>query len=294
MKINKSFFATTSMPVIDLTKEQLQELAEQSVNNRFTITGVQKKLSLNLERGRANRLTLINYPAGYILKPQTDEYKHMPEAEDVAMDIAASAGIKVVPHGLIKLDGEWAYITKRIDRRFDKDHADKLAMEDLCQLSGRMTEDKYKGSYEKCVEIIKQYSWRSGYDCTEFFMRVLISYLIGNSDMHLKNFSLIETEPGNREFVLTPAYDMLPVKLFLTGDDEDLALTLNGKKSRFRRRDFLLLAEKCGINEKTANRIIDTTFSRMDKYMKIIVNSELPIDMQDAMISLMRKRIEQC
>lgn len=294
MKINKAFFGTSSMPLIDLTKERLQQLAEQSVNQRLTVTGVQKKLSLNLERGRTNRLTLINYPAGYILKPQTDEYRHMPEAEDVAMDIAAAAGIKAVPHGLIELDGEWAYITKRIDRRFVKGNAVKLAMEDLCQLGGRMTEDKYKGSYERCVEIIKHYSSRSGYDCTEFYIRVLISYLIGNSDMHLKNFSLIETEPGNREFVLAPAYDMLPVKLFLTEDDEDLALTLNGKKSRFKRGDFLYLAEKCGINEKTSNRIIDKTFSRIDKYIDIIENSDLPVDMQNTMISLMRKRIELC
>ena len=294
MKIDKSFFGTTSMPVIDLTKEKLQELAEQSVNNKLTVTGVQKKLSLNLERGRTNRLTLINYPAGYILKPQTDEYKHMPEAEDVAMDIAVAAGIKVVPHGLIELDGEWAYITKRIDRCFVKEHVFKLAMEDFCQLGGRMTEDKYKGSYEKCVDIIKHYSTRSGYDCTEFFMRVLISYLVGNSDMHLKNFSLIEMEPANREFVLAPAYDILPVNLFLREDNEELALTLNGKKSNLKRGDFVLLAEKCGINEKTANRIIDKIFSRVDKYIEIIEDSELPANMQAEMIGLMRKRIGLC
>lgn len=294
MKISKSFFGTSSMPQIDISRDRLLELATINAHNKLTVTGVQKKISLNLERGHTNRLTLINYPSGYILKPQTEEYQYMPEAEDVAMDVAEAAGIKVVPHGLIDIDGEWAYITKRVDRKILRSGVEKLAMEDFCQLSGRMTEDKYKGSYERCVEIIRKYSMRSGYDCTEFFLIVLVSYLIGNSDMHLKNFSLIETEPGNREFVLAPAYDMLPVKLLLKEDEEDLALTLNGKKSNFRREDFLHLADSCGLSEKTANRIIDKTISRIDDYVAVIEQSELPSNMQTEMIELMRKRVKQC
>lgn len=286
MRIDKSFFGTASMPEIDVSRNKLEELASVSVGSGVTVTGVQKKLSLGLSKGRNSRLTLVNYPAGFILKPQTDEYSNLPELEDVVMDISAIAGIKTVPHGLIEIEGELAYITKRVDRK----GIGLYAMEDFCQLSGRMTEDKYRGSYERCVDVINEYSSRSGLDKTEFFMRVVVSYLTGNSDMHLKNLSLIETSPGNREFVLAPAYDMLPVNIVIPEDTEELALTLNGRKSNFKRQDFMELACKCGIQEKVAERIIDRTISLMQKFEAAINCSELSAELKDRLNSLMQAR----
>ena len=184
-------------------------------NEGFTVPGVQKKLSLHLSSDTNARLTIVDYPTGFILKPQTEEYAHMPEYEDLAMRLAELIGIQTVPHALIKMKDEYGYITKRIDRDITQDQIKLYAMEDFCQLSNRLTQDKYKGSYENCGRIIKKYSITPGLDLSELFLRVAGSFVMGNSDMHLKNFSLRETEPGSRRFQLSKAYDMLPVNVIM-------------------------------------------------------------------------------
>ena len=289
MIINKSFFGTKTIPHIEIDEDTIKELANKSIEKKQTVTGVQKKLSLNFDKDNMDRLTLVDYPVGYILKPQADEYPALPESEDLVMDIANAAGIKTVPHGLIEYDGKWAYITKRIDRKKDI----KYAMEDFCQLSGRLTEDKYKGSYEKCVEVISQYSSRKVIDKTEFFLVILISFITGNSDMHLKNFSLIETKPGNREYVLSPAYDLLPVNVVDTNDKEELALPLNGKKTKIRRKDFLALAEKCEIEIEVAEKIINNISKRLPKFIEMTEQSEMPDELKERFIELMKERTER-
>ena len=193
----KRFFGTKTLPDIEVSEDVLEQLAIESTNKGLTVPGVQKKMSLHLDNsGATPRLTLVNYPTGYILKPQTKEYPCLPEAEYLVMQMAEKAKIRTVPHALIRIkaqDNALAYITKRIDRRDGK----MLAMEDFCQLDGRLTEDKYKGSYERCAKIIRKYSSRAGLDITELFIRVVFSYIVGNSDMHLKNFSLIETDENS-------------------------------------------------------------------------------------------------
>jgi serine/threonine-protein kinase HipA len=86
-------------------------------------------------------------------------------------------------------------------------------------------------------------------------MRILFCFITGNSDMHLKNFSLIEDAPGSRQYRLSPAYDLLPVNI-VSDDDEETALTLRGKKRRLKRPDFEALASSCGIDSKTTDRLI--------------------------------------
>lgn len=155
------------------------------------------------------------------------------EAEYLAIQMAKTAGIKTVPFALIKQGDKLAYITKRIDRPGTgsaKKQGQMLAMEDFCQLDRRLTQDKYKGSYERCARAIERYSVRMGLDMTEFFLRIVFSYIVGNSDMHLKNFSLVETAENSQEYVLSQAYDMLPVNVILPEDQEQMALTLNGKR----------------------------------------------------------------
>lgn len=183
-----NFFHTKEMPVLDITKEQLEFLVNETVNEGLTVPGVQKKLSLHLSSDIDARLTIVDYPTGYILKPQTEEFENMPEFEDLAMRLAEIMGIQTVPHALIKMNGEYAYITKRIDREITEKEIKLYAMEDFCQLSCRLTQDKYKGSYEQCGRIIKKYSTTPGLDMSELFLRVLGSFVMGNSDMHLKNF----------------------------------------------------------------------------------------------------------
>ena len=160
----RKFFGTEYIPRIELTEEAIQALANKTVNKGLTVPGVQKKMSLHLTAGKDSRLTLVNYPTGFILKPQTEEYGNLPEYEQMTMLMAEAVGIQVVPHGLIKVDDRFAYITKRIDRHIIRGKADLLAMEDFCQLAGRQTVDKYKGSYEICGKIIKKYSSYIGFD----------------------------------------------------------------------------------------------------------------------------------
>ena len=275
MKCKADFFGLKELPAIDIDKETLEELALKSSSLGLTVPGVQKKLSLHLSDEGSSRLTLVGHPAGYILKPQTEDFEQLPQSEDLVMDIAEMMGVRVVPHGLIEVDNKWAYISKRIDRLNNEFYA----MEDFCQLSGRLTLDKYKSSYERCAGIIKRYSVMPGFDMSEFYLRLLVCFVTGNSDMHLKNFSLIERDPGSREYVLSSAYDLLPVNVIMPEDTEETALTLNGKKSNLKRKDFLTFADIAGLNNKAATHMIDSVVRRKEEAIRMCRESYLNMEL---------------
>ena len=286
----KAFFGTTKFPDIDVSKEVLNQIAIDNTNKGFTVPGVQKKLSLHLSNEDTPRLTLVNYPTGYILKPQTDEYIALPEMEYLIMQMAETSGIKTVPYALLSLpsqDNSYAYITKRIDRTNGK----MLAMEDFCQLDGRLTEDKYRGSYERCGKIISEYSDLKGLDHTELFIRIVFSFAVGNSDMHLKNFSLIETAENSNKYILSAAYDMLSTNVVIPTDKEELALTINGKKQNIRRKDFIKFAETIGIAEKTADKMIEKIVKLKNKYIAMCRESYMPDEMKKSLENLIENRI---
>ena len=288
----KKFFTTAVIPEIEITDSVLEELAKESTNKGYTIPGVQKKLSLHLSKGVYPRLTVVNYPTGYILKPQVKEFRALPEAEHLVMSMADKAKIRTVPHALVKSKDSYAYITKRIDRVFSKDSNVKMfAMEDFCQLDLRLTQHKYKGSYERCGNIIKKYSSRSGLDMTELFYRLVFSFIVGNSDMHLKNFSLIESESGSGEYHLSPAYDLLPVNVIMPEDKEEFALPINGKKRNIHRKDFLIFASSCGIAKLAAEKMIGQLISMKPVFIDMCRNSLMPQDMKEAFIELADKRL---
>lgn len=269
-KCIKEFFGTDTLPIIDVNFDKIEKTIS-SVDTKQDITGVQKKLSLHLAKdGKNARLTIVNKPAGYILKFESNS-SDMAIDEYVTMTMAREIGIKTVPFGLIQLsNGNYAYITKRIDRIDDK----KIHIEDFCQLSNKLTENKYSGSYEYCGKLIKTYSTlsmnNSTIELSEFFKLLLFCYLTGNSDMHLKNFSLIE----DKSIYLSPAYDLINVYL-LMNDEEDLALTLNGKKKNITKNDFIEFGLNIGLNEKQITLIINNVISNADKMMSIICNSLL-------------------
>ena len=288
----KKFFTTTVIPEIEITDSVLEELAKESTNKGYTIPGVQKKLSLHLSKEVYPRLTVVNYPTGYILKPQVKEFRALPEAEHIVMSMADKAKIRTVPHALVKNKDSYAYITKRIDRVFSKDSNVKMfAMEDFCQLDLRLTQDKYKGSCERCGNIIKKYSSRSGLDMSELFYRLVFSFIVGNSDMHLKNFSLIESESGSGEYHLSPAYDLLPVNVIIPEDKEEFALPINGKKRNIHRKDFLIFAAGCGIAKLAAEKMIEQLISMVPIFIEMCCNSLMPQDMKEAFIELVDKRV---
>ncbi len=290
----RRFFGTSNIPTVSIDKETLEQLAEESSNKGFTVPGVQKKLSLHLSDEKKPRLTIVNHPTGYILKPQVTEFEALPEAEQLAMSMAERAGIATVPHALIKVKDTYAYITKRIDRIFCKDsNVRMLAMEDFCQLDLRLTQDKYRGSYERCAKVIMRYSSREGLDMTELYIRLVFSFLIGNSDMHLKNFSLIETAENSRRYILSPAYDLLPVNIIMPEDSEQFALPMNGKKTNIRRRDFLIFAESCAIPKNVAENMVTNLLNMLPLFVQMCKESLLPDEMKRAMIELMAERKER-
>lgn len=288
----KKFFGTSVLPDIKIDDDTLKRLASETSSRGFTVPGVQKKLSLHLfEADDTPRLTLVNYPTGYILKPQVKEYEALPESEHLVMSMAEMAGIITVPHGLIDGNMGRAYITKRIDRVIKKDSVKKLAMEDFCQLDLRLTDDKYRGSYERCAKLIKKYSSRIGIDMTEFYVRLVFSFIVGNSDMHLKNFSLIETDVASTEYVLSPAYDLLPVNANLPSDTEQFALTMNGKKTNIRKKDFLIFADSCDITRQAAEKIIKKLVSMEGKFITACEDSLLPDTLKERLIKIISERV---
>ncbi len=289
----KKFFSTAVLPEIELSDEMIRKLADESISRGLSVPGVQKKLSLHLTKGRHPRLTLVNYPTGYILKPQTAEFTALPEAEYLVMHMAETVRIRVVPFALVKCGDSLAYITKRIDRKFIKGDTEKYAMEDFCQLGERLTEDKYNSSYEQCAKIIKQYSSRSGLDLAEFFLRIVFCFAVGNSDMHLKNFSLIETNPEIGEYILSPAYDLLPVNVIMPADKEETALTLCGRKRHICRNDFISFASSVGISDKAAEKLILSVTAKENEFIRMVKESYLPEDMKESFSALIRARIEK-
>lgn len=249
----RKFFGTEKVPVLDYTCKDLERLALQIIKDQTSLTGVQPKLSLHLnEHEGSQRLTIVGLWGSFICKPQTMQFKSMPETEDLTMHLAEVAKIDVVPYTLMRMaDGTLCYLTKRIDRDAK---GEKMAMEDMCQLTGRQTEYKYKSSYERIAKAIAQYSSMPKMDVTNFFETVLFSWITGNNDMHLKNFSLYEPQDGTIR--LTPAYDLLNAAILNPKDDEELALTLNGRKKRLKRSDFIAAGETMGIDPKIVDRLI--------------------------------------
>lgn len=287
----RRFFGTATLPEIKIDEDTLTALALENTGKGVTVPGVQKKLSLHLLSDTASpRLTLVDYPTGYILKPQVADFEALPQAEHLVMSMADATGIATVPHALICQNGEIAYLTKRIDRRFGKNSVELLAMEDFCQLDRRLTEDKYRGSYERCAKVIRQYSSRKQLDLSELFLRLVFSYVVGNSDMHLKNFSLIEPEVGSGRYVLSAAYDLLPVNVVMPEDTEEFALAMNGKKRNLCKKDFLVFADACGIQKNAAEKMIAKVLSMKERYLLLCEESLLPDRLKQRFAALMEKR----
>ncbi|MFI3322571.1 MAG: HipA domain-containing protein [Rikenellaceae bacterium] len=288
----KKIFGLTTAPLLDYSKDKITELAEQIIRSQSAVTGVQAKLSLDIgksEDSEGQRLTIVGLWGGYILKPQANEFRSLPELEDLTMHLATEAKIATVPHSLIRFtDGRLAYITKRIDRDAK---GKKYAMEDMCQLSERLTEYKYKGSYEQIAKIIDKHSTTQLLDKINFWEQVIFSWITGNADMHLKNFSLYSKKKG--VYNLTPAYDMLSTVLIMPEDTEELALTLNGKKRKIKVTDFKISMINSGLDPKAIDNIFAKFIKTLPKWKKIIEISFLPDDMKMQYIDLIENRIEE-
>ncbi|WP_371812570.1 HipA domain-containing protein [Aquimarina sp. U1-2] len=287
----KTFFGTTEVPLLDYTLDQMSELAKNVVERSISVPGVQAKLSMSLvnevTNNHHNRLTVVGALGGdFIFKPPNDNYPEMPENEHVTMRIAEAFGINTVPSTLIRLkSGELSYLTKRIDRELD---GTKIHMLDMFQITEAF--DKYRSSMERIGKSLGMYASNTLLDKLYFFEITLFSFLTGNNDMHLKNFSMIQANSG---WSLAPAYDLLNVAIVNPDDTEELALTLAGKKKKFTKAHFEEFGQSLGLTSKQ----IEGVFKRFRKHQKKaaiwIENSFLSNDLKPNYLSVLEERYDR-
>ncbi|AMR25450.1 toxin HipA (plasmid) [Hymenobacter psoromatis] len=290
---SRRLFGKPIPPTFPHTEAEMLALAEAVVRQHATVTGVQPKLSLTIvppgTAGQPGRLTIVGVLNGeYILKLPTATYPSLPEVEDLTMHLAALVSLPTVPHGLLRLaGGALAYVTRRIDRLAGR----KLAMEDMCQLTERLTENKYDGSHEQVAKALLRYSANPGLDVVNYYELVVFCFLTGNADMHLKNFSLLQT-PG-LGYGLAPAYDLVATVLVNPADPEELALTLNGKKKRLRQVDFRQAAQRAGIADKVVSGLLTRFAAAKPAWHEFIDRSFLPEPLKAQFHALLEQRFAQ-
>lgn len=287
-RCSKKMFGTAKPPTLSFGKPDLKAIAQQIIGRSITVTGVQPKLSLELEKidTRNSRLTIVGLWGSFILKPPSDVFPALPENESLTMKLANLCGIKTAEHSLIRLQsGELAYITKRFDRL----DGNKIHVEDFCQLTEALTEHKYRSSMEKVGKAIRKFSSNTGLDLLTFFELTIFCFLTGNADMHLKNFSLIR--PSSGDVYLSPAYDLVSTKLAMPEDAEQMALTINGKKNKLKKEDFIQLANSLQINEKTIDRVLKGFKQKEQKMIELIDCSFLDGEQKDSYKKLMSDRM---
>lgn len=292
-------FGNRQAPILPYTRDNIDDLALEVLKSSTSVTGVQAKLSLDINKGERNepdRLTIVGLWGNYILKPQSPKYRSMPELEDVTMKMAEVAGIETAGHGLIRMnDGELAYITRRMDRSKE---GQKYSMLDMCQLTNRLTEHKYRGAYSQLAEVIRNYSSAPLLDVQRFWEIVLFSWITGNSDMHCKNFSLLEKEGIG--YVLSPAYDLLAVWLTGINDKDELAMPLVGYGvddsqiiGGFDKSSFIDAMTTSGVETKIACKIINKMTGHRDKWSSVIDASFLSEELKEKYKRLLDERLNR-
>ncbi|HJV78478.1 MAG TPA: HipA domain-containing protein [Paludibacter sp.] len=288
---SRKIFGSAVAPELPYSDDEMQSLATEIIRSQISVTGVQAKLSLEIlpSKPKENkRFTIVGLWGGYILKPQTADYIHLPEVEDLTMHLAELAKIPTVPHSLIHLkSGSLAYITKRLDRN----GFEKIPMEDMCQLTERLTEHKYHSSYENIAKTILKYSINPVLDEIVFYEQIVFSFLTGNADMHLKNFSLLKT--SEKGFTLMPAYDMVATILVNPADKEELALTLSGKKRKLKRTDFQQAFALNGLDEKSIERIFSKFVKAIPRWFEFIKISFLSETMKSEYVDVITERAKR-
>lgn len=270
---------------LNLTADEQREEAISRVG-KMSVQGVQKKLSAQL-KVKAGYFEVVSQKGQYILKPQSDMYPELPENEAITMSLAASIGLEVPVHGLLySKDGSMTYFIKRFDRI---GHHQKLATEDFAQLSGEDRHTKYKSSMEKVISIIEKFCSFPRIEYVKLFKLTLFNFLIGNEDMHLKNFSLITRE---QKTTLSPTYDLLNSTIAQKNTKEELALPLRGKKNNLTQRDFFkyFAEEQLHLNPKVIDDVRREFEEIIPQWQKQIRISFLSQSMQEKYLQLLYER----
>jgi serine/threonine-protein kinase HipA len=275
----RRLFGTPALPTVALRQSDVLAKA-QELAGRLSISGVQPKLSMARQ---GSRLLPVVEGGQFILKPQTEQFPALPQNENLCMCLAALLEINIPPHGLFSLqDGAPAYVVRRFDRT---PAGGKLRCEDFAQILGAT--DKYTGSLEQVGRKLREVSSVPGLDVQLFFERVLLNFLVGNGDAHLKNFSMLETDDG--ELRLSPAYDIVCSKVILPRE-LDCALTLNGKQNKIRRQDFVALGTGLKIPAKVISALFERFHQGYSLMLEQVRHASLSAKLQESIRQIMTER----
>lgn len=266
-------FGTTSAPLLDVEPATLYRQAADKMAGKMSISGIQEKVSLALDDDKS-KLRVVATGGRYILKPGSSRFSAIPENEHVTMRMAGLAGIDVPPLGLVRMKGNhWAYLIRRFDRL---DDGSKLQVEDFCQLAGKPLRDKYRGSGELCVKLLRRWASEPLIEVHKLYRLFLFCWWSGNGDMHLKNFSMLTLPDGLRQ--LSPAYDLVCTQLVIPGDR--LAMPIAGRDAKLTRRKWLEFGGYCEIPPKAVKRVIDEQADVLEPALRLVGRSFLPESMK--------------
>ncbi|MCK4640169.1 MAG: HipA domain-containing protein [Candidatus Marinimicrobia bacterium] len=269
--------------------EQRTEAALRA--SKMSVQGIQPKLSVRLNLKQAS-FEITDKGGRYLIKPQHNTYPELPENEDLSMRLAELVGISVPLHGLIYCkDKTFSYIIKRFDR---EGKSGKLATEDFAQLSGMDRDTKYNFSMEKLVPILDMCTFPA-VERVRLFRRCIFNFLIGNEDMHLKNFSLITR---NNKIELSPAYDFLSTTTaFLSigkqiDEIEEVALSIKGKKRKLTRKIWIdyFGMDRLQLNSAVIAEELTRFSNSFDQWYELIKKSFLSEATQEIYTSLIEQR----
>jgi len=289
---NKKVFGVDWEPKIPFGIVELPEEIRRITGGRMSLSGVQKKASVKLDLP-SHELRITQFGGTHILKPDPEEYPELSLVEDLCMDMAQVWGMDVPPHTVLPMrDGTPAYLIKRFDRL---KKGEKIHKEDMAQLLQLPTDSKYEGTLEKIGKIILKHATNTYLDLVNFYERTLFSFVIGNGDMHLKNWALIERpghQPGMPFVQLAPCYDFVSSSLFIR-NEEDSALALNGKRNKLSRKDFEIFGQHLNLDELTVKKIFKKWAEKKSPLISMVQLSDLSRTKKESFVKLMNSRLER-
>jgi len=285
-KMLRAMFGKPIQPTIPISLNEIS-IEAQKLAGKLSISGVQPKLSVRLD---GEKLIPVETDGQYILKPQTQDFPELPQNEYLCMQMGKRFGLNTAQFVLLELsDGSPAYVVKRFDRFKKGRRVEKLACEDTHQILGGP--DKYAGSHEQVAKVIKEHCRFAPLELQRLFEMTIFNFAIGNGDAHRKNFSLLTSEDGT--VALSPAYDLVSSRLVIPEEDEELALSLNGKHNRLRRTDFLTFADHVGITATYAADRIAGLLSLQDEFLQMVGESMLAAGLRDRLKDILTERLSR-
>lgn len=285
-KTLRAMFGKPIRPQIRISLDHIA-IEAQKLAGKLSISGVQPKLSMRLE---GEELIPVARDGQFILKPQTQDFPELPQNEYLCMQMGRRFGLTTATCLLLELsDGSPAYLVKRFDRFKKGRRMEKLACEDMHQILGGP--DKYAGSHEQIAKVIRDHCRFAPLELQRLFEMVIFNFAIGNGDAHRKNYSLLTSERG--DVALSPAYDLVSSRLVIPEEDAELALTVNGRRNRLERADFLTFAGHVGIIAGYAEGRLTDLIGLGDEFTRMIGGSALSPQLRERLVQIVGERLSR-